>query len=124
MLFCVLCTYFSSLIKITLLVFLIVYDHCSKQRREIKKKKKSQSWTLFHLCRGKPSSPFCVSLLVTEQDPTGHLLRADPTPHHVLCLHLVCRENISLLDPPRVPKSKFNQRSEKMKKGKQSSETK
>ena len=41
MLFCVLCTYFSSLIKITLLVFLIVYDHCSKQRREIKKKKKA-----------------------------------------------------------------------------------
>ena len=39
MLFGELCTYFSSLIKITLFVFLIVYDHCPQQRSEIKEKK-------------------------------------------------------------------------------------
>ena len=40
MLFCVVCTYFSSLIKITLLVFLIVYHHVLNKGGKLRKKKK------------------------------------------------------------------------------------
>ena len=56
------------------------------------------------------------SSTVTEQDPMGpsqnRLPAAPPCPTPASCL----LKNFSLLGLPQVPKSKFNQRSEKMQK--------